>query len=199
MYYLGLDLGSTVTKAVIMDENKSVVGKGLTHTGADVVKSSDRAKTEALIDARVNYLVGQLPEGPENFRGRLKACFQDERVFAKFEDLEERCDKIARPALKRLRRKLYQTRPDSLQEYIETAVIEDRANKAIRKSLREIEKEIPQIDFEHSIRLAFEDASRGSEMGTEEFEAALEKAKVYEFEIKNAISTSYDTPFFPFY
>ena len=47
MYVAGVDIGSTQTKAVILDEQKQIVGRGLTHTGANVVAAAERAFDEA--------------------------------------------------------------------------------------------------------------------------------------------------------
>ena len=37
-YSAGVDVGSTQTKAVIIDEDRNIVGRSLIDTGADVVK-----------------------------------------------------------------------------------------------------------------------------------------------------------------
>lgn len=63
MYVAGVDVGSTATKAVILDENQRIVGRGLTPTGANVIKAAERAFSEARASAgsddwEIGYIVG---------------------------------------------------------------------------------------------------------------------------------------------
>ena len=62
-YTAGVDVGSTQTKAVIIDENREIVGRALVDTGANVVMAAQKAYDEALIDANlreveVEYVIG---------------------------------------------------------------------------------------------------------------------------------------------
>ncbi len=62
-YAAGVDVGSTQTKAVIIDEDCNIVGRALGDTGANVVLAAERAFGEALEDAGcgerpVEYVVG---------------------------------------------------------------------------------------------------------------------------------------------
>jgi predicted CoA-substrate-specific enzyme activase len=52
-YAAGVDVGSTQTKAVIMNEERQIVGRSLIDTGANVVKAAEDAYLEALKDSRV--------------------------------------------------------------------------------------------------------------------------------------------------
>jgi len=52
MYVAGVDVGSTATKAIILDENREIVGRGLVPTGANVVRAAERAYNEARETAR---------------------------------------------------------------------------------------------------------------------------------------------------
>jgi predicted CoA-substrate-specific enzyme activase len=63
MYVAGVDVGSTATKAVILDENQQIVGRGLTHTGANVIKAAERAFAQARADSKsddweIGFIVG---------------------------------------------------------------------------------------------------------------------------------------------
>jgi (R)-2-hydroxyacyl-CoA dehydratese activating ATPase len=51
MLVAGVDVGSTATKAVVLDENKRIAGKGLLNTGANVVKAAETACALALKEA----------------------------------------------------------------------------------------------------------------------------------------------------
>ena len=62
-YAAGVDVGSTQTKAIVIDEAGSVIGRALIDTGANVVAAAERAYEQALANARVSeeqvgYVVG---------------------------------------------------------------------------------------------------------------------------------------------
>jgi len=59
----GVDVGSTQTKAVILDEDKKIVGRALIDTGANVVHAAERAYAVALESSgrqedEVEYVIG---------------------------------------------------------------------------------------------------------------------------------------------
>ena len=51
-YYLGIDLGSTTSKAIIINEKDEIIGRGITNTRANYKVAADIAKQEAIYDAR---------------------------------------------------------------------------------------------------------------------------------------------------
>lgn len=55
-YYLGVDLGSTTSKAIIIDENDEIIGRGITNTRANYKVAADIARQEAIYNARFNFL-----------------------------------------------------------------------------------------------------------------------------------------------
>ena len=62
-YAAGVDVGSTQTKAIVIDESGRIAGRALIDTGANVVVAAERAYVEALacanVDEReVGYVVG---------------------------------------------------------------------------------------------------------------------------------------------
>ena len=62
-YAAGVDVGSTQTKAVIIDEHRNIVGRSLGDTGANVVLAAESAFAEALEGAKlgereVEYVIG---------------------------------------------------------------------------------------------------------------------------------------------
>jgi predicted CoA-substrate-specific enzyme activase len=74
----GVDVGSTQTKAVILDASRSIVGRSLVLTGANVTRAAERAFEEALgaaglVRERVGYVVG-------TGYGRYKVTFGDAQV-----------------------------------------------------------------------------------------------------------------------
>lgn len=63
LYGGGVDVGSTQTKAIVLSEDRRIVGRALINTGANVSMAADRAFREAvtsaeLVPANVSYVVG---------------------------------------------------------------------------------------------------------------------------------------------
>ncbi len=78
VYGAGVDVGSTQTKAIILDEDRKVVGRALIATGANVSRAAETAFVRACEDARlareaVGYVVG-------TGYGRYKVTFGDAQI-----------------------------------------------------------------------------------------------------------------------
>ena len=80
--YVGVDLGSTTTKAVVMDDGGRLLGKGITNSRSNYDTACAIAKTEALIDTRFS-LFGRSMEALDSltvdraaFMTRLEASFR---------------------------------------------------------------------------------------------------------------------------
>ena len=77
-YAAGVDVGSTQTKAVIIDEDRAIVARALTMTGANVIKAAEDAFAESLRsgdlrEEEVEYVVG-------TGYGRYKVTFGNTQV-----------------------------------------------------------------------------------------------------------------------
>jgi predicted CoA-substrate-specific enzyme activase len=77
-YAAGVDVGSTQTKAVIIDEGRNIVARSLTDTGANVIRAAEQAFHEALRagdlrEEEVEYVVG-------TGYGRYKVTFGNTQV-----------------------------------------------------------------------------------------------------------------------
>jgi len=77
-YAAGVDVGSTQTKAVIVDEGRRIVARSLTMTGANVTRAAEEAYAEALRagnleEEEVEYVVG-------TGYGRYKVTFGNTQV-----------------------------------------------------------------------------------------------------------------------
>ncbi len=77
-YYAGVDVGSTQTKAVVIDETKTIRGRSLIDTGADVTKAAEEAFRIAYEDMDigaedVGYVIG-------TGYGRYRVTFGDKQV-----------------------------------------------------------------------------------------------------------------------
>jgi benzoyl-CoA reductase subunit A len=107
---VGIDLGSTTTKAVVLDERCGVLGRGITNSRSNYDLAAQVARTEAFINARF-ALVEQRVEGDiaEVQVRRLRRAFQTEQMLHQLRRLEqlllEEADRSvappARPAVSR--------------------------------------------------------------------------------------------------
>ncbi len=101
-HFLGIDLGSTTSKAVLIDAAGKVVGQGLTNTRSNYDVAADVAKAEALSDAKLSLLEAALVEGgvagatelSRALRTAARVLGCTERLAA----LEHRCAALARAA-----------------------------------------------------------------------------------------------------
>ena len=50
--FVGIDLGSTTTKAVLLDENRNVIGRGITNSRSNYGTAARVASQEARVDGR---------------------------------------------------------------------------------------------------------------------------------------------------
>ena len=78
IYTAGVDVGSTQTKAVIIDEDLNIVGRALIDTGADVVAAAETSFEYALKETDIDsdlikYVIG-------TGYGRYKVTFGDDQV-----------------------------------------------------------------------------------------------------------------------
>jgi len=92
---IGIDLGSTTTKAIILDESAQVVGRGLTNSRSDYLVASQVARSEALINARFEMLRGMLgaddDETLTEFLARLRVRFKYEQLHEHWRHLRRIC------------------------------------------------------------------------------------------------------------
>ncbi|MDP6951540.1 MAG: benzoyl-CoA reductase subunit A [Alphaproteobacteria bacterium] len=96
--YIGIDLGSTTTKAVVLDSNDEVLGRGITNSRSNYDIAAQIAKQEALIDARFNLFRRSL-DGVEALRGQqdvfldlLERSFRLEQYLEQLADLRDTCE-----------------------------------------------------------------------------------------------------------
>ncbi|MCC6202643.1 MAG: benzoyl-CoA reductase subunit A [Gammaproteobacteria bacterium] len=90
--FIGIDLGSTTTKAILMDENRTVIGRGITNSRSNYDTAAAVSKQEAFIDARFTLLRRELSSNP-GLAGRLDSFLQDlERNFRREQFLEQLAD-----------------------------------------------------------------------------------------------------------
>ncbi|MCP5170731.1 MAG: acyl-CoA dehydratase activase [Porticoccaceae bacterium] len=78
IYTAGVDVGSTQTKAVIIDSHRKIVARALTDTGANVMKAAQNAFNSSLRDGHISeddvaFVIG-------TGYGRYKVSFGDKQV-----------------------------------------------------------------------------------------------------------------------
>ena len=62
-YYLGVDLGSTTSKAVIINEQDEIIGRGITNTRSNYEIAAEIARLESIYNARFSLLKRKLKNG----------------------------------------------------------------------------------------------------------------------------------------
>jgi benzoyl-CoA reductase subunit A len=96
--FIGIDLGSTTTKAVVMDEARNVLGRGITNSRSNYDTAATVAKQEAVVAARFHLFREALSKshalngGLETFIGQLERDFRLEQYLEQLADLEQVCE-----------------------------------------------------------------------------------------------------------
>ena len=97
--FIGIDLGSTTTKAVVVDENQNILGRGITNSRSNYDTAAAIAKQEALVNSRF-YLFRQalgdtraLNGSLDGFLAQLERDFRAEQYMEQLADLAETCER----------------------------------------------------------------------------------------------------------
>jgi benzoyl-CoA reductase subunit A len=95
--FIGIDLGSTTTKAVLLDENSQVVGRGITNSRSNYSTAARVAGQEARVDGRFTLFrrtlgtAGGFDGNVEDFLAALERAFRLEQFVEQLGDLEQTC------------------------------------------------------------------------------------------------------------
>jgi benzoyl-CoA reductase subunit A len=95
--FIGIDLGSTTTKAVVIDEQRNVLGRGITNSRSNYDTAAAVAKQEALLNGRFHLFrqalgaSGALNGSLDAFIGQLERDFRSEQYLEQLADLEATC------------------------------------------------------------------------------------------------------------
>jgi benzoyl-CoA reductase subunit A len=102
--FIGIDLGSTTSKAVLMTEEMEILGRGITNSRSNYGTATRVAKQEAVVAARLTLLrrglakVAALEGRIDEFVGDLERAFRLEQFIEQLADLERTCgDNISGP------------------------------------------------------------------------------------------------------
>jgi benzoyl-CoA reductase subunit A len=86
-YCVGIDLGSTTTKAVILSDQGEILGRGITNSRSNYEVACQVALGEALNTARFRLVAAELPERGSEAESRAEALGMLERHFRKHQYL----------------------------------------------------------------------------------------------------------------
>ncbi len=95
--FIRIDLGSTTTKAVVMNENQEIIGRGITNSRSNYDTASAVAKQEAMIDTRFTLLRNNLDDNEklrdnqDVFLHDLERNFRREQFVEQLDDLQNTC------------------------------------------------------------------------------------------------------------
>ena len=103
--FVGIDLGSTTTKAVLLDETGQIMGRGITNSRSNYEVACAVARDEAMTSARFHYLARALQElnGPaadaaRAFESRLLGAFRLELYLDELAALRARITELVETA-----------------------------------------------------------------------------------------------------
>lgn len=89
---VGVDLGSTTTKAVLLDERRQIVGRGITNSRSNYEVACAVARDEALIAARFTLLERAMPIGASS-AATLREAFKLEAYLDQLDVLHEELER----------------------------------------------------------------------------------------------------------
>jgi benzoyl-CoA reductase subunit A len=95
--FIGIDLGSTTTKAVLLDENSQVIGRGITNSRSNYSTAARVAGQEARVDGRFTLFrralgdAGGFDGRVDEFLAALERAFRLEQFVEQLGDLEQTC------------------------------------------------------------------------------------------------------------
>jgi len=95
--FIGIDLGSTTTKSVVVDESTRVLGRGITNSRSNYDTAAAVSKQEALVGARFTLLRRGLEGLPalagriDDFLGLFERHFRHVQFLEQLDDLEATC------------------------------------------------------------------------------------------------------------
>jgi benzoyl-CoA reductase subunit A len=95
--FVGIDLGSTTTKAVLLDEDSHVIGRGITNSRSNYETAARVAGQEARVDGRFTLFRRAMSDASglsvklDDFLGALERAFRLEQYIEQLADLEQTC------------------------------------------------------------------------------------------------------------
>ena len=102
--FIGIDLGSTTTKAIVLDGDAAVLGRGITNSRSNYGIAAEVAKQDAFLDTRFFLFRKRLQDLPEldgdldEFLDNFEQDFRLEQYLEQLNELEKVCTESARDA-----------------------------------------------------------------------------------------------------
>jgi benzoyl-CoA reductase subunit A len=127
-YCVGIDLGSTTTKAVILGEDGAILGRGITNSRSNYKMACDVALSEALISARFGLLSGEMDASGID-AGRNEALLEDLRRLVRLHQYRGQLGVLGRVA----------------RENAGDAAFSDALRAALHGILDRMEEETPEL------------------------------------------------------
>ncbi len=123
--FLGIDLGSTTTKAVLLDESGRTLGRGITNSRSNYDLAATVARTEAYVTARFGLLRAEVERAAGSVvLERLLVAFRAEQTLAQLSRLDKHLhDEIDRTVAVALRGPAH----EAVGEIVETIRREEEA------------------------------------------------------------------------
>ncbi len=92
-YFLGIDLGSTTSKAVIVNEKDEIIGRGITNTRANYTVATEIARLEAIYNARFSLLKLKLEDEIKS-KPEYKKYIEDVESVFQYLQFKKRFDRL---------------------------------------------------------------------------------------------------------
>src|SRR6516225_1357889 len=94
--FVGIDLGSTTTKAVLLDEGRDVIGRGITNSRSNYATAARVASQEARVNGQFTLFRRALADAKglvelDTFLSALERAFRLEQFLEQLDDLEQTC------------------------------------------------------------------------------------------------------------
>lgn len=119
-YYLGVDLGSTTSKAVIINEKDEIVGRGITNTRANYKVAADIAREEAIYDARFTLLANKIKQDME-LKPEFKKYMEDIRTVFQYQQFKRRMESLEKMLQKTVSEFTYKNK-NEISEKLKTLI-----------------------------------------------------------------------------
>ncbi len=120
-YYLGVDLGSTTSKAIIINEKDEIIGRGITNTRANYEVAADIARLEATFDARFNLLKRKLKNEIEDHPEKL-SYIEDLKAVFQYLQFKERLDILNKELNKTVNTSFTDELKEKLSAYVDEII-----------------------------------------------------------------------------
>lgn len=98
-YYLGIDLGSTTSKAIIINDKDVIIGRGITNTRANYKVAAEIARQEAVFNARF-YLLKQLLADEMRLHPEYERYLTDVESVFQYLQFKKRLDSLLKYMLR---------------------------------------------------------------------------------------------------